>query len=156
MKFDCEEMPTIGILNQVAHLGACYAKQSYEAFDLKPWQAGILIVLGMEGKLSQKELAKKLNQTPPSVTTAIQKMEKEGYIVRNPDPDDQRVMRIRLTQKSEDYLQHIREATEQIEAHVLKGMNTEERLLFRRLLMHVRDNLIAETDADFFKAHMKL
>ena len=133
MKFDCDEMPTIGVLNQVAHLGACYAKQSYEAFDLKPWQAGILIVLGMEGELSQKELARKLNQTPPSVTTAIQKMEKEGYITRTPDPEDQRVMRIRLTQKSEEYLQHIREATEQIEKHVLKGMSTEERLLFRRL-----------------------
>ncbi len=33
-KFD--NMPMIGILSQVAHLSGCYAKQSYETFDLKP------------------------------------------------------------------------------------------------------------------------
>lgn len=153
-KFD--NMPMIGILSQVAHLSGCYAKQSYETFDLKPWQAGILIVLSMEGELSQRELAKKLNQTPPSVTTAIQKMEKLGYITRTPDPEDQRILRLRLTDKSREYLEHIREATQKIEEHILKGMNMEEKLLFRRLLMQVRDNLLEETDTDFLKSHMKL
>ena len=93
-------------------MSGCYAKQSYETFDLKPWQAGILIVLSMEGELSQRELAKKLNQTPPSVTTAIQKMEKLGYITRTPDSEDQRILRLRLTDKSREYLEHIRGNTE--------------------------------------------
>lgn len=152
MDYRFDNIPMIGILSQVAHLSGCYAKQSYEMFDLKPWQAGILIVLSMDGELSQRELANKLNQTPPSVTTAIQKMEKLGYITRTPDPEDQRILRLRLTDKSREYLEHIREATEQIEERILKGMNIEEKLLFRRLLMQVRDNLLEETDTDFFKA----
>ncbi len=106
--------------------------------------------------VSQRELAKKLNQTPPSVTTAIQKMEKLGYITRTPDSEDQRILRLRLTDKSREYLEHIREATQKIEEHILKGMNIEEKLLFRRLLMQVRDNLLEETDTDFLKSHMKL
>lgn len=156
MNCKSDNIPMIGILSQVAHLSGCYAKQSYETFDLKPWQAGILIVLSMEGELSQRELAKKLNQTPPSVTTAIQKMEKLGYIIRTPDPDDQRILRLRLTEKSREYLEHIREATKKIEEHILKGMNIEEKLLFRRLLIQVRDNLLEETDPDFLKSHIKL
>ena len=102
MESKFEDMPLIGVLSQVAHLSSCCAKQSFETYDLKPWQAGILIVLSMEGELSQRELAKKLNLTPPSITTAIQKMEKMEYITRTPDPEDQRVLRLNLTDKSRE------------------------------------------------------
>ena len=149
-EFDFEDMPLVGILSQVAHLSGCYAKHSFETYDLKPWQAGILIVLSMEGELSQKELAKKLNLTPPSITTSIQKMEKLGYITRTPDPEDQRVLRLRLTEKSRAYLRHIREATIQMEERVLKGMSTEEKLLFKRLLLQVRENLTEGREPGLF------
>ena len=79
-------------------------------------------------------------------------MEKLGYITRTPDPEDQRVLRLRLTEKSKTYLRHIREATMQMEERVLKGMSTEEKLLFKRLLLQVRENLTEGREPDFFRA----
>ena len=106
--------------------------------------------------MSQRELAKKLNQTPPSVTTAIQKMEKLGYITRTPDSEDQD-LRLQLTDKSREYLEHIeRGNTEDRRTYFKRNEYKEEKLLFRRLLMQVRDNLLEETDTDFLKSHMKL
>lgn len=156
MELKFEDMPMMGILSQVAHLGECYAKQAFETCDLKPWQAGILVVLSMEGELSQRELAAKLDLKPPSITTAIQKMEKLGYIVRKPDSADQRILRLSLTDKSTEYLRHIKEVTEQMEAHTFKGLSTEEKILFKRLLLHVRENLVEGREPDFFKAHIKI
>ena len=52
-EFDFKDMPLVGILSQVAHLSGCYAKHSFETYDLKPWQAGILIVLSMEEESSE-------------------------------------------------------------------------------------------------------
>lgn len=155
MELKFEDMPVMGILSQVAHLGECYAKQAFETCDLKPWQAGILVVLSMEGELSQRELAAKLDLKPPSITTSIQKMEKMGYIVRKPDAADQRILRLSLTDKSMEYLQHIKEVTEQMEKHTFKGLSTEEKMLFKRLLLQVRENLAAGREPDFFKAHIK-
>ena len=45
----------------------------------------ILFQLHRDGRISQKELAQKLNVSAPSITSMIQKMEKSGYIVRNVD-----------------------------------------------------------------------
>lgn len=156
MELKFEDMPIMGILSQVAHLSEYYAKQAFETCDLKPWQAGILIVLSMEGELSQRKLAAKLDLTPPSITTSIQKMEKMGYIIRKPDAADQRVLRLSLTEKSKEYLKHIKEVTEKMEKHLFKGLNTEEKMLFKRLLIQVRENLAEGRETDFFKAHVKI
>ena len=40
----------------------------------------------------------------------------------------------------------------QMEERVLKGMSTEEKLLFKRLLLQVRENLTEGREPDFFRA----
>lgn len=146
----------MGILGQISHLSEYYAKQMFEPYDLKPGQAGILVVLSLDGEMSQRELAERLNLTPPSITAAIQKMEKMDYIKRTPDPHDQRVLRLSLTEKSRAYLEHIKEVSRQIEERIYKGMNTEEKLLLRRLLTQVRDNLVEGRSPDIWKHPIKL
>ena len=89
----------MGILGQISHLSEYYAKQMFEPYDLKPGQAGILVVLSLDGEMSQRELAERLNLTPPSITAAIQKMEKMDYIKRTPDPHDQRVLTWSISKK---------------------------------------------------------
>ena len=52
----------MGILGQISHLSEYYAKQMFEPYDLKPGQAGILVVLSLDGEMSQRELAERLNR----------------------------------------------------------------------------------------------
>ena len=65
----------------VVHQGGLRAQKMFDKYGLNKSQAGILFMLHHEEAvsqkpLSQKELAKKLNVTAPSITSAIQKMEK--------------------------------------------------------------------------------
>lgn len=150
MKFDSNDIPILGVLSQVLHLGKYHAKKMFVQYDLAPWQAGILFILHKDGEMSQRKLAERLNQTPPSVTAAIQKMEKLGYIRRMPKPGDQRVMMLSLTEKGKTYLQGIFDVGHQMEEMAFRGMSLEEKLLLKRLLLQVRDNLMdGKTDLKF-------
>ena len=66
------------LIHQVAHLAKYQTLKEMESCGLKPNQAGILFVLRSEGGLSQRELAKRMGVTPPSMTVALKKMEKQG------------------------------------------------------------------------------
>jgi len=92
-------MPTLGILGMTTHKIGKLAQTMYAEYDLNKSQSMILFQLHRDGRISQKELAQKLNVSAPSITSMIQKMEKSGYIVRNVDEKDQRMMRLDLTEK---------------------------------------------------------
>ena len=126
----------------------------FEQYDLKPGHAGILFVLHHDGEMSQRELAKKLNLTPPSITSAIQQMEKLEYIRREADQKDLRVMRLSITEKGSSYVKHIFEVGQQMDERVFRGMSVEEKLLLKRLLIQIRDNLIEGKDPSVLRPPM--
>ncbi len=151
MESDFSHMQTLGVLAQVTHLSSCHAKQLFGKFDLKPGHAGILFVLNKEGELSQRELSEKMNLTPPTITSAIQKMEKLGYIRRKPDEHDQRILRLCVTEKGKTFIHDICNVGKEIEEIVFRGMSMEETLLLKRLLIQVRDNLMEGQDASVLR-----
>ena len=102
-------------------------------------------MLNHAGELSQREMAKHMNVTPPSITAAIQKMEKQGYIRRRSDEKDQRIMRLSITEKGNACLENIKTVAIEMDAGMFKGMSQEEKMLLRRLLLQMRDNLTEMT-----------
>ena len=82
-----------------------------------------------------------MNVTPPSITSMIKKMEQEGYIIRKADEQDQRVMRLTLAQKGKDCIDYVIKTAEKLEEIVFEGMTAEEKMLFRRLLLQILENL---------------
>ena len=88
-----------------------------------------------------QELAKRLNVTPPSITSMIKKMEQEGYIIRKADEQDQRVMRLTLAKKGKDCVAYVIKTAEKLEEIVFEGMTAEEKMLFRRLLLQILENV---------------
>ena len=113
----------------------------YQEFDLNRSQAAILFTLHRRKSISQKELARELNMTAPSITSAIQKMEREKYITRETDKSDQRVMRLTLAERGKACIQSVKNVGERMDEIIQGGMSLEEQLLFRRLILQVKDNL---------------
>ena len=76
----CEEkdIPAFGLMGMLMHKMMNRAKGMYQEFDLNKSQAGILFTLHRSDSMSQKELAARLNVTPPSITSSIQKMERDA------------------------------------------------------------------------------
>ena len=141
MQCEEKEIPAFGLMGMVMHKMMHRAKEMYQEFDLNKSQAGVLFTLHGSDSMSQKELAARLNVTPPSITSAIQKMEKEGYLTRHPDPADQRVMRLTLTKKGKSCIKGVYTVAEQMEELMFQGMTREEIMLFKRLLFQIKDNL---------------
>lgn len=62
-------------------------------------QGRVLAILKLKPEISQKELTYLLNMSKQSVAELVTKLEKNGYITREPSEDDKRVMTIRLTEE---------------------------------------------------------
>ena len=131
----------MGIMGIVLHKMLNTAKGMYQEFDLNRSQAAILFTLHRRKSISQKELARELNMTAPSITSAIQKMEREKYITRETDKSDQRVMRLTLAERGKACIQSDKNVGERMDEIIQGGMSLEEQLLFRRLILQVKDNL---------------
>lgn len=129
------------LLHQIMHLSSQQSMRLLEEFDLKPGQARILFELNRQGGMSQKELAEKMDVTPPSVTMAIQKMEKQEYITRRLDEKDQRIIRLEITDKGKGCAARLKSVMERMEEILFGNMSPEEKMLLRRLLIQMRTNL---------------
>ena len=139
---DMKEIPILGLIGIVSHGAVNTARGMYREFDLNRRQASVLFMLHQQDSMSQKELAAKLNITAPSITSMIQKMERDQYITREPDRHDQRVMRLTLTEKGKSCIQAVKDVADRMEDIMLQGMSLEEKLLFRRLLIQTGENLM--------------
>lgn len=85
-----------------------------------------------------------MNVTAPSITSAIQKMEKAGFIKRQPDEKDQRIMRLYLDEKGKACIEHVKEVAMQMDEIMFRGISQEEKLLLRRIMIQIFDNLKEE------------
>ena len=139
-------MPVQLLLAQVGHMYKWYVTKQMKDTELKAGQAGILAILQMVGSMSQRELADHIHITPPSVNVAVQKLEKLGYIRKEQDEKDQRMTRIHLTERGEKILGNMHEILRSTEDTLLKNMSTEEKILCRRLLLQMSDNLFQEKE----------
>ena len=151
MNCDVNHVPTVGIMSQIMHMSMNRARLLFDEYDLKIGQAGILFMLEHFGEMSQRELASKMNVTPPAITAAIGKMERLGYIRRKPDDKDQRIMRLSPTDKGKACLEHIKKVAKQMDELMFKGMSQEEKLLLRRLLLQMQKNLKEEKELSGLK-----
>lgn len=70
--------------------------------DTSRGQGRILAILRLKSKIAAKDLSYILGIRQQSLNETLQKLEKEGYIVRTPSPKDRRVMLISLTEKGNE------------------------------------------------------
>jgi len=111
------------------------------AHNLRVGQEMILLELwGNEG-LTQSQLVERLCVEPPTVTKMLQRMEAEALIERRPDPNDARVSRVFLSHQGRAVEEGVATAWAAVERQLVAGLTAEERILLRRLLVQVRQNL---------------
>lgn len=107
-----------------------------------PGQPPMLFALYKKDGQSQKDLAKQLNINPATITVMLTRMEKAGLLERRKDPDDQRVVRVYLTVTGRDVCLKVVKVTDGISEECFHGFTQEEKMLLRRLLMQMKENLI--------------
>lgn len=109
--------------------------------DLRVGQEMLLLHLWEADGCTQSQLVERLRVEPPTVTKMLQRMEAEGIVERRSDSEDARVSRVFLTPRGRALEQAVTDEWLAIDARATAGMTAEERMLLRRLLVQMRQNL---------------
>ena len=113
-----------------------------EKAGIYPGQSALLCALVKKDGQSQKELCEKMKVKPATITVMIQRMEKRGLVFRRQDKEDKRVSRIFITEAGKNIFKDAIKARENIEAECLKNLTEEEKVILRRILLQIKENLM--------------
>lgn len=106
-----------------------------------PGQPPLLFILNKNNGLSQKEIADKLSIKPSTITVMLKRMESGNLVYRKQDSEDQRVSRVYITEEGKKLCVKAIEITNSLQEVCFENFTAEEKVILRRLLMQMRDNL---------------
>lgn len=109
-------------------------------------QCQMLGMLAAHGSLTQAEVADRMGVEPSSVARLVDRMTRDGWIERRPDPEDRRKNRLVATEKAEPIWGSVREKGLAMRAKATRGFGDGEVAELKRLLRALRDNLAGEAD----------
>lgn len=92
------------------------------------------------GPRTPAELADAAGVTRATMTGLIDTLERDGYVVREPDPSDRRMLSVKLTAKGEQFLQEFLPGHFRIVASVMSTLNEAERKTLVRLLVKIQQH----------------
>lgn len=109
-------------------------------------QFAIMDVMSRNPDVKMSDLAHLISVTTAAMTGMIDRLVKGGYVSRGRDPDDRRIIKVRLTSKGskivKDMIDHRNKMTERI-----FGMLSEnERAQYLKILDRIRRNLAGNTE----------
>jgi DNA-binding MarR family transcriptional regulator len=130
---------------QICRLKHARVQSLLESLGLYRGQPPVLRALwGREG-LTQTEIARHLQVQPATMTKMLKRMEKAGFVERRPDPEDQRVSRVYLTEAGRTVRADVQQVWRTLEEEAFAGFTPEEQALLRRFFLQIRDNLMRVT-----------
>ena len=101
-------------------------------------RAGGAIPCGPTGlSCSPAELADRAGVTRATMTGLIDTLEKDGYVKREPDPSDRRMMSVQLTPKGEAFMRNLLPGYFRRIARLMGGLDETERRTFVQLLTKI-------------------
>lgn len=104
------------------------------------WKVLIIIVNSDEG-LTQKDIADKLLLEGPTLIPILDKLEKDGLVVRKTDTKDRRINRIYLTERADGFLNDTIECVAQIKTVCLHNVSESEISITKNTLEKMWYNL---------------
>jgi len=129
------------LLGYVCRAHRTFANEALTDIGLYAGQEMFLHHLWEQDGLTQSQLVEHMCVQPATLSKMLDRMEKTGLVARRADADDNRVSRVFLTEQGKKLENSISDVWDKVEARVVKGLSTEERVLLRRLLLQVYENL---------------
>ena len=129
------------ILHDVARMMRWDFDRRAQALGLTRSQWSVLAHLLREDGVQQKQLAARMDVAAITLSGLLDRMERDGWVVRQDDPGDRRAKRIFLTEKVAPVTERISAIGAQVRQDALTGLKREEQQQLMLLLKRVRQNL---------------
>jgi DNA-binding MarR family transcriptional regulator len=105
-------------------------------------QVLIMEFLDKEQEVKMKDIASFMGVSTAAITGIVGRLVKYGYAVRVFDPDDRRIIRIKLTPKGAELINRINTQRQQMIMRIFGRISEEDRQDYLRILQQIRDILL--------------
>jgi DNA-binding MarR family transcriptional regulator len=95
------------------------------------------------GPRTPAELADAAGVTRATMTGLIDTLERDGFVKREPDPDDRRMMSVRLTSRGERFMQEFLPGHFKAIAAIMGSLTESERKTLVKLLVRIQEQAAA-------------
>ena len=112
---------------------------------LSEGRMGVLWMLARSGSMSLGDLAIALDVSPTNITGLVDHLERDGLVLREPDPDDRRAIRASLSRLGRGKLDEIRTEMDSVRETILAGFSEEELKDLRHLCLKLVRNTHVKT-----------
>ena len=130
------------LLGHAAHLTRERMDARLSRYDMTPAQTHTLLYLCGHGDCApQRDVVSHLRVKPSTANGILDRMEEKGLIRRAADENDQRQKRVSATEKGREMKELVRNAFQDAEAAMARGLRPDEAETLRSLLGRVIENL---------------
>jgi MarR family transcriptional regulator, transcriptional regulator for hemolysin len=126
-----------------AHALSCAMNEELAAHGITSRQWEVLACISHDGELSQSELAERMHIEAPTLVGVLDRMERDGWIVRVTDDNDRRRKLIRPTPRAEEEWARMVACGLAVRARATHGLNEEELRSLRETLKTMCENMHA-------------
>ena len=131
------------LISKIHQLGGRIFTKMLKGYNLElnPAQGRIMFVLWQKDGIPIQELAKETSLGKSTLTSMLDRLEKQGYIKRIPSPTDRRTILIKRTKKDESHQVDYIKVSEDIGKVFYTGFTGKEIKDFDNYLDRIFDNL---------------
>lgn len=104
-------------------------------------QLTILDILSRAKESNMSDLARSMKVTTAAMTGIIDRLVRDGYVTRIDDPDDRRVIKIKLTAKGSNAVKSMCEQKKRMITRMFGALSQGERDEYLKILTRVRDGI---------------
>ena len=119
-----------------------YADEAYKV-KLTLSQVAILDILSRGNESNMSDLSRSMNVTTAAMTGIVDRLVRDGYVARANDPDDRRVIKIKLTGKGAAAVKSSLENKKHMITRVFGVLPKKERDEYLKILTRIREGLKA-------------
>lgn len=129
------------LLAQVSQVFRSVSDAFTDQVDIPRGQAAVLCVIAREDGLTQSEIAERLSVQGATVTNMLQRLEEAGLVIRRRDPEDNRLVRVYLTEAGLEKELSLNAQLGSMQELIFKGIGETERAVLRRQLRQIIENI---------------
>lgn len=118
-----------------------YFKNKLDEFDVTPVQYGILNCLWCNDGLTASQIAHNLSLDGSTITGILDRMENKELLMRVPDPNDRRAIRVVLTEKGFRLRNPIEKVVEEANQFLLSVFSQKEQAQFHHFLEMIAEHI---------------
>jgi DNA-binding MarR family transcriptional regulator len=115
-------------------------KKRLHSYGLTPIQHLVLEALWDENGLSAGDIGKRLVFDGATLSGVLDRLSASGWVLKRSDPEDKRILRISLTQKSKALKPKLSAIRNKTNEDLLARFSLEEKVLLKRLLRDIQNN----------------